>query len=109
LKGNLLVNFGTVTAAAGAATLNNKAGIVTTENLTTAAGADYTLVLTNSSIAATDMVLVQVSYGNMTAGIPHLLNVTPAAGSVTIVVRNIHASAAFDNKNLKIRFLVLKA
>jgi hypothetical protein len=109
LKGNLLVNFGTVTAAAGAATLNNKAGVVTTENLTTAAGADYTLVLTNSSIAATDMVLVQVSYGNMTAGIPHLLNVTPAAGSVTIVVRNIHASAAFDNKNLKIRFLVLKA
>jgi hypothetical protein len=108
-KGSLFMDIGSVTAAAGAATLNKKAGTVTTENLTTAAGADYTLVLTNSMIAASDLVMVTVGYGTMTAGIPHVMSVTAAAGSVTIVVRNIHASAAFDTKNLKIRFLVLKA
>lgn len=42
----------TATATAGAATLNKAAGKVTTEALTTAAGANYTLTITNSTVAA---------------------------------------------------------
>lgn len=105
----LKLDAGTKTAAAtsGAATLNKDAGVITTEALTTAAGASYTLTLTDSSIAAADQVFASVSYGSATAGQPVVTRVKPAAGSVVIVIQNIHASAALDG-TLKIAFFVLK-
>lgn len=103
--GSLSVIGGTVTGAAGAATLNAGAGTITTESLTTAAGAQFTETLTNSFIAAADLVFVQVSTTG--TGTPVVAEVTPAAGSVVIVIQNIHASAAF-NAALKIQFFVLK-
>lgn len=87
---------GTVTAAAGAATLNKQIGVVTTAALTTAAAASYTLTLTNDRIAATSVVLASVATGtNTTAGLV-VDEVTPGAGSATIVVTNRHASSALD-------------
>lgn len=97
----------TATASSGAATLNKMAGVVTSESLTTAAGATYTLTLTNSDIAAADQVLVSVGNGSNSAGTPAVASVTPGAGSVVVVVQNIHASAAL-NGTIKIAFVVAK-
>lgn len=90
------VNGGTATASSGAATLNNRWGVVTSESLATAAGATYTLTVTDSQIAATDMVFASVAYGTSTTGSPAIMRVTPAAGSLVIVIQNIHASAALN-------------
>lgn len=107
--GSLVLDTGTktVSASGGAATLNKDAGVVTSEALTTAAGATYTLTLTNSSIAAADQVFASVQYGSATAGMPCITRVTPGSGSVVIIVQNIHASAALDG-TIKIAFMVLK-
>ena len=105
----LTIDTGTKTASAttGAATLNKNAGVITSEALTTAAGATYTLTLTNSTIAAADQVFASVQLGTATTGMPVVTTVTPAAGSVVIVVQNIHASAAL-NGTIKIAFARLK-
>ncbi len=106
----LKVGTGTKTASAtaGAATLNKPSGVITSEALTTAAAATYTLTLTNSEIAATSQVLVTVGNGTNSAGLPVLATVTPASGSVVIVVRNAHAADAL-NGTIKVAFVVLDA
>lgn len=107
--GSLKLDTGTKTASAtaGAATLAKDAGVITSEALTTAAGAAYTLTLTNSAIAAADQVLVSVQNGTNTQGTLVVGRVTPGAGSVVILVHNIHASEAL-NGTIKIAFAVLK-
>lgn len=97
----------TATATTGAATLAKSAGVITSEALTTAAAAAYTLTLTNSTIAAADQVFVSVQNGTNTAGVPLVSTVTPAAGSVAIKIHNGHATDAF-NGTIKIAFMVLK-
>jgi hypothetical protein len=97
----------TATAVSGAATLNKSAGIITSEAITTAAGADYTLTLTNSDIASGDSVFASV-YLSTTGGTPTVAAVTPSAGQVIIVVQNIHATVAFGGA-IKIPFMILKA
>lgn len=108
--GSLQLDTGTKTAAAtaGAATLSKDSGKITSEALTTAAGATYTLTLTNTAIAAADMVFASVALGTATTGMPVITRVTPAAGSVVIIVQNIHASAAL-NGTIVISFMVAKA
>jgi len=96
----------TATATAGAATLNSGYGVITSEALVTAAGATYTLTLTNSAIAATDIVLVSVNHGtNTTQGLA-VGKVNPGASSVTIDVKNTNAGAL--NGTIKISFVVIK-
>ena len=95
------------TAASGAATLNSNAGVITTESLTTAQNAIYTLTLTNSQIKATDIVLVSVGNGSNSAGTPMLGTVTAADGSVVITVINKHASAVALNGTLVIAFVAI--
>lgn len=97
----------TATATAGAATLNTPSGTVTSESITTAAAANYTLTITNSAIAATDIVMASVANGTNSAGTPILVTVTPAAGSLVIVVKNDHASAAF-NGTIKVSYVAFK-
>lgn len=92
------------TATAGAATLNKNAGTITSESLTTAAAGTYTLTITNSTILATDQVMASVQFGTSTTGQPDIYTVTPAAGSLVIVVGNSAASAAF-NGTIKISFV----
>lgn len=86
----------TATASSGAATLNKSAGVITSESLSTAAGSSYTLTLTDSAVAAADQVMASVALGTSTQGTPQIVSVTPAAGSVVIVVKNIHATQAFN-------------
>jgi hypothetical protein len=97
----------TAAATAGAATLNKAAGTITSEALTTAAGSAYTLTITNSAIAAADQVMASVSNGTNTQGQLVVETVTPAAGSVVIVVRNRHSSEAL-NGTIKIAFVAIK-
>jgi hypothetical protein len=95
----------TATASGGAATLSNNCGTITSESVTTAAAAAYTLTLTNTTVLANSVVTVSVDNGTNSAGIPVVSTITPTAGQVVIKVYNLAASAAF-NGTLKIRFLV---
>jgi hypothetical protein len=97
----------TATAASGAVTLSKNIGTITSEALTTAAGADYTLTITNTLITATSYVYVSVDNGtNTTAGLA-VGRITPGSGSLVVLIRNTHASAAL-NGTLKIRFAILQ-
>jgi len=106
---SLQIDTGTKTASAtsGAATLDKNSGVITSEDLTTAAGADYTLTLTNSTIAAASQVFASTALGTSTAGEPVVTSVTPAAGSVVIKIRNIDSTNEF-NGTITIAFMNLK-
>lgn len=94
------------TASAGAVTSHAQRGIVTTEALTTAAGSSYTLTLTNNRTQTTDsFCLVSVGNGSNTGGTPVVTSVTQSGGSWVILIKNDHASAAF-NGTLKIMFQI---
>jgi len=99
---------GTVTQAtskATAVTLNKKCGQITMNGAALAAATTVSFTLTNSTIAATDLlVLNHVSGG--TAG-SYLLNAQAAAGSASINVRNITAGSL--SEAIVIGFAVIKA
>jgi hypothetical protein len=107
--GGIFLGSGTKTAAAtaGAATLNKMAGVITSEALVTAAGADYTLTLTNSAIAAGDQVYFSCGNGTNTQGDLLSANVQVSAGQAVIKVRNGHATQAL-NGTITIAFMVVK-
>jgi hypothetical protein len=94
------VNGNTQTSTVHAATSNTVGGLITTEALTTAAGADYTFTLTNSLITASSIVGVSMAFLSATAGGPIVVkSVTPAAGSVVFVFTNA-GTAAFNGTML---------
>jgi hypothetical protein len=99
---------GTVTQATSKATgvtLSKKCGQITMHNASLAADTTVSFTLTNSTIAATDLlVLNHVSGG--TAG-AYLLNAQAAAGSASINVRNITAGSL--SEAIVIGFAVIKA
>jgi hypothetical protein len=99
---------GTVTQATSKATavaLSKKCGQITMHNASLAAATTVSFTLTNTTIAATDLlVLNHVSGG--TAG-SYLLNAQCGAGSATINVRNISAGALAEA--IVIGFAVVKA
>lgn len=97
----------TATAAAGAATLNQGAGFVTSEALTTAAGSTYSLTLTNSFIDVNTMIHATVQLGSSTQGTPCVTTCIQAAGSATINVKNIDATNAL-NGTIKIGFFLVR-
>lgn len=97
---------GTATATAGAATLAKYGGVITTEALTTAAAAVYTLTITNTKAAAGQIVMASVTDGTNTQGAPVVVRVTPSASSLVIKVKNVHASEAL-NGTLKIAYAIL--
>ena len=105
----LIQKNNTATASSGAATLNAAgSGVITSEALSTAAQARYTLTITNSMIAAADVVLASVALGTSTTGAPYIERITPAAGSVVIVIRNGQSGDAVLNGTLIVSFLVVK-
>src|SRR5437773_864435 len=83
----------TATATAGAATCNAQLGSITTEALTTAQDASYTLTVTNSFVATGSICFASVANGTNTQGTTVVTKVTPAAGSLVIIVTNKHATA----------------
>jgi hypothetical protein len=95
----------TATGTSNAATLNAPYGVVTTESVTTAAAATFTETITNDDVAATDVCIASVTTAG--TGTPAITKVTPAAGSLVVIVQNVHASVAFNN-TLKIAFACFK-
>ena len=99
---------GTVTQATSkstAVTLNKKCGTVTLNNAALAADAIVSFTLTNSTIAATDVVVLNHASAG-TAG-KYALNAQAAAGSASINVTNISAGSL--SEAIVIRFAVIKA
>ena len=99
---------GTVTQATSKATgvtLNKKCGQITLNAASLAASTTVSFVLTNSTIAATDLlVLNHVSVGTFGG---YTLNARAAAGSATIDVRNVTAGALAEA--IVIGYAVVKA
>jgi hypothetical protein len=104
----LNLDSGTATATAGAATLNKMAGKITSEALTTAAGGDYILTLTNDQVAAADMVFASVANGTNTGGEIFVELVQVSAGSIVMEIHN-HSTLTALNGTIVISFLILKA
>lgn len=73
---------GAATAVAGAATLNQSSGVITSEALV--AATSYTLTLTNSVVASTSTVVV-TPYNSAGLAV-FLVSITPGSGSVVVVV-----------------------
>lgn len=105
LTGSMKIPKVTATAASGAATCNGYLCRITTESLTTAAAAEYTLTLTNNCIVAASTVIVMVGNGTNTGAVPGLGGVTPGAGSAVITVTNLGGSQA--NGTLIVDVLVI--
>jgi len=97
-----------ITSATTAVVSNTVSGQITTVALTNAAGVDHIFTLTNSTIAATDVVVVSIgTYGGTADGIPVVNVVATAAGSCVINLRNTGA-VALDALAV-INFAVIKA
>jgi hypothetical protein len=106
LTGALLLDRGTATSTAGAATINHQAGVVTTEALTTAAAAAYAFTLTNSRITTSSIVILQLMGGtNTTRGIE--LRAIPGAGSATLSLYNNNVAGTALNGTLIFGFEVV--
>lgn len=88
-------------------TCNAYSGVITTVSQTVAGGAEAEFTVTNSQVAATDVVVACIkthtSAGDFIVGVSAV-----AAGSFKLRLTNLHASTAGNNV-LVINFLVLKA
>jgi len=109
IVGPLVNTPGSAAATTGAATLAARVGKITTESLTSAQNVIYTLTVTNTAVAAADVVMASVANGTNTQGTPMIGKVTPAAGSVVIEVINKHATSEAFNGTLVVSFYVFKA
>jgi hypothetical protein len=96
----------TATAVAGAATLNQPSGRITSEALATAAAGTYTLTVTNNQIQASDIILAQAYLGTATTGLPVVATAKPGNGSIVFTVQNIGAAAL--NGTIVVSFAELK-
>lgn len=111
LKGitGLATEVGTGTASSAAVTINDYAGLITTESLTTAQNAIATVTLTNNKVAVGDLVFWSIGDGTNTQGTPMAMQATVSANTVVFEIANKHATAEAFNGTLLIRFLIIKA
>lgn len=96
-----------VTLISHAGTLSKMAGVVTSEALTTAAGASQAFVITNTTVAAGDLVFVQSSGGTNT-NLHVAFKAVTTANTITVTATNTAAVGALDG-TLVFNFVVLKA
>ena len=100
-RGNSL-SSSTTTATTSTVTLNNRAGVITTESLSNTSLTNYVLTITNTTVTATDICFASLSLGSNTAGQPFIDKVTPGAGTLAISVANKSATAL--NGTVKLAF-----
>ena len=99
------VTGNTATSTAGAATLNARGGMITTEALTTPPGGSYTFTLTDSVFTPGQLVQVVVAAGTNTNAVSMAVtSETTNAGSMVLVLTNTSTVAL--NGTLKIGFHV---
>lgn len=94
-----------ITTAATGVTLNTYCGQITTVALTTVGAAEERFTVTNSKVAATDVICLSTTYAG--AGVPLLSVMKVAAGAFDIVISNVDA-AAF-NAVMVLNFVVIKS
>lgn len=94
-----------ITSSATGVTLSKPTGQITTVALTTAAGAEERFTVTNTLVAATDIIVVSTTYAG--AGTPAVSVMAVAAGSFDIVITNLHAANAL-NAVLIVNFAIIK-
>lgn len=103
--GEIIFDKSTATSTAGAATINHQGGVITTEALTTAAAAAYAFTLTNSEIASTSIVTLQLMGGtNTTRGLE--LRAIPGSGTCAISIYNNNVAGTALNGTLIFGFVV---
>ena len=89
-------------------TINKVCGTITTVSSTLGTGADATFTVTNSTVAATDVVIASIkSYGGTADGIPTVHVSATAAGSFDVNIRNQGATTL--DAVIVINFAVIKA
>lgn len=94
-----------ITSASTGVTLSKPTGQITTVALTTAAAAEERFTVTNTLVAATDVIALSTTYNG--AGTPMLSVVNVTAGAFDIVITNVHAANAL-NALMVINFAVIK-
>lgn len=109
IAGPIVNTPGAASATAGAATLSALQGKVTSEALTSAQNVIYTLTITNTLVAASDIAVASVANGTNTQGTPMIGKVTPGAGTLIVEVINKHATAVAFNGTIVVSFQVFKA
>lgn len=105
----LIGDTGTGTIASGSASINAQRGVITTGSLTTGTASTYSFDLVNNKIGTTSQVLITLSNGTNTGGLPTPGIVTVSAqGSATIAIVNADCRPAGTalNGTLKVNFLV---
>jgi hypothetical protein len=106
MTGSILLDRGTATSTAGAATVNHQAGVITTEALTTAAASAYAFTLTDSRITTASIVLLQLMGGtNTTRGIE--CRAIPGTGTATLSFYNNNVAGTALNGTLIFGFVVI--
>lgn len=82
---------------------------ITTKNLTTYAGALYTITLISNKILATSNFIASIRYGTCSQGIPIMVQITPSYGSVDIQILNQagQTNSADFNGTLVITLIIL--
>lgn len=96
-----------ITSRATGVTCTGMSGAITTDTTSLAAAAEAVFVVTNTSVAVGDTVIVSARSGQ-TAGTSIPLVTTTAAGSFQMTLTNVHASTA-DTGAMIINFAVFKA
>lgn len=94
-----------LSSASTGVTINANCGQITTVALTTAGAAEEVFTVTNSKVAATDVIAVSTTYAG--AGTPAVSVKGVAAGSFVVVITNLSASAL--DALAVINFAVIKA
>lgn len=92
------------TSKTTAVPITTYAGIITTVALSDAANASFSFDVTNSAIAATNVVLVSVDENGSTGFA--VVAAASATGKFTVKVKNVDASAAL-NAAIKIHYTIL--
>jgi hypothetical protein len=106
MTGSILLDRGTATSTAGAATVNHQAGVITTEALTTAAASAYAFTLTDSRITTASIVQLQLMGGtNTTRGLE--LRAIPGSGTAAISIYNNNVAGTALNGTLIFGFVVI--
>lgn len=102
----IILDKAPATSTAGAATVNKQAGVITTEILSTAAASAYAFTLTNSEIATTSIVSLQLMGGtNTTRGLE--LRAIPGSGTCAISIFNNNVAGTALNGTLIFGFIVV--
>lgn len=94
-----------ITSRATGVTLSKLTGQITTDSTSLAAAAEATFTVTNTLVAATDLILLNITPGG--TGTPHAYVSAVAAGSFDITITNLHAATADTSADV-INFAVIK-